>query len=147
LLVVACSKPEDRQSRARPIDLNPTLRYEMRNCPSAVAGARTVSRRTPDGVQLMITADQPAAQQRIITLARLQAGFSQPIYQLPPHTGMHSGPGTVGRCPVVHANTIVTTQTLPRGAVVNVRARDRAKVPELQAKVEERVGTLRQPSS
>ncbi len=119
----------------------------MRNCPSAVRSAKTTATRTPDGIDLTITSDDPSARADIVTLAQLQRDQRAPIWFVPAHSGMHGGPGSLGRCPVIHADTTVTYQPLANGVLIHVAARSRGRVAALQQATEARVRALSPPSS
>ena len=119
----------------------------MRNCPSAVASAKTVAQPTNSGIDVLITSNDPNAQQRIHALAELQSHPRDPISVMPAHTGMHSGPGTVGRCPIIHANTTVSVETIPDGVRVHVVANFPPDIAELQRATGDRVRTFSLPSS
>src|SRR5262245_36886904 len=107
LLLFACQNEARDEARRQPSPVGPMLSGKtpkhMRNCPSAVAGAKTVAKPTADGVDITITADDPAARQRIVDLARWHAVMTEPVWGMPPHTGMRGGPGTIGFCPIIHA--------------------------------------------
>ena len=109
-----------------------TTPKHMRNCPSAVAGAKTVVTPTADGVDITITVDNPTARQRIVDLARWHGVMTEPIFGIPPHTGMHGGPGTIGFCPIIHNKTTVTAEEIEKGARIHVHAVDPAMAPRLQ---------------
>lgn len=95
-LLAACSpKPAPRQSSS----MIGALERGMANCPSAVVGAETRLQMTRGGVDVIVTAKDARAQAEIVRLADLHAG---PPGDGPQHTGQHGGPGTIGRCPVIH---------------------------------------------
>jgi hypothetical protein len=150
VLVIACSNRGDTDMRhhARPESTLSGLRpLRMRNCPSAVPGARTTSQPTADGVDLTITATDPSAKQRVLMLARLQSGQREPIQIVPPHSGLHSGPGAQGFCPILHAGTTVSFDEAPDGVIVHVRASSADQVAALQRATAARVRALAEPSS
>jgi hypothetical protein len=119
----------------------------MRNCPSAVRSAKTTSVRTSDGVELTITTDDPSAQAEIVALARFHGDMKGPIWFLPPHSGLHSGPGSLGRCPIIHADTTVDVQPIANGVMIHVAAHTPDRVAALQQATEARVRVLAPPSS
>ena len=119
----------------------------MANCPSAVVGSRTVAKPTSDGVDVVITADVASARAEIERRTELHRGMGEPLVFLPPHTGTHAGPGTVGLCPIIHNNTDVDFTATARGVVVHVVPRDRTEVEQLQRATEARVRSLMLPSS
>jgi len=115
------------------------LEHAMQNCPVAVAGATTRMTNTPSGVDLTITADDPASQRRIIELAALHERMGDPDTPAMRHTGLHGGPGGLGHCPVIHAETTVTFTRIRRGTVIHLRAVMPSDVPRVQAIVAERL--------
>jgi hypothetical protein len=118
------------------------LEHSMKNCPAAVAGATTRATNSEFGVELTITADDPANQRRIIELAAMHERMSDPDGSAMPHTGLHGGPGGLGRCPVIHTATIVTYTRIRKGVVVHVNAITHEDVERVQAIVGERVSYL-----
>jgi len=114
----------------------------MQNCPNALAGAATNLSNTPDGVDLAITAIDPAIQQQIVQLAMVQAHMGHSNKSEMEHTGMHGGPGDIGFCPIVHTATTVTFTQVAGGAVIHVRAAAPQDVPHLQATTASRVARL-----
>lgn len=133
------TSPQDRLTGERP--------NRMRNCPSAVTGATTRAKPTPDGVDIEITAADPTAAKRITELARLHADLSGPLMFMPYHTATHGGPGTIGFCPIVHTGTTVSAQPLPDGARVHVAARSPYTIKMLQLETEQRVRALPIPNT
>jgi hypothetical protein len=123
------------------------LPKRMRNCPSAVPSAKTTSRPTVDGVEITITSDDPEARRQIVALAGLHTTLRDPIRVMPEHTGMHSGPGTLGRCPIIHAGTRVSYDEAPNGVRIHVTARTKSMVEPLQTATATRVRALERPSS
>jgi hypothetical protein len=145
---VGCKSDRDSHSRMRPrSELTGQLPLHMQNCPSAVPSARTVATPTDHGVDLTIMSDDSAARSQILALARLQSIQRDPYAFAPAHTGMHGGPGTLGRCPIIHANTIVRYEATADGVIVHVIARDAAQVAALQRATDARVRTFATPSS
>jgi len=102
--------------------------------------------RTPSGIDLSITSDDVDARARIVALAQLQSTQRDPLRLLPPHTSLHSGPGTVGRCPVIHADTAVTYEKIPEGVKIHITANRATDVAQLQKATESRVRALAPPS-
>jgi hypothetical protein len=111
----------------------------MRNCPTAVAGATTEAANTTFGVDLTITAAEPTSQRRILELAALHERMGDPDGSAPQHTGLHGGPGSFGRCPVIHTAATVTFTRLRKGAVIHVRALLPEDVVRIQALVADRL--------
>lgn len=150
LVVTACSRSDEPKPRERLVPkstLTGTLPKHMRNCPSGVTTAETVSSATVDGVDLTITSKDAAARQDILERAQLQARQPDPFWFFPEHSGLHGGPGTLGRCPIIHANTNVTYVELADGVRIHVAARDPSAVAQLQQATEARMHALVRPSS
>jgi hypothetical protein len=119
----------------------------MRNCPSAVASARTTATRTPSGVDIAITSDEPTARAKIVTLTRFHASLHDSLPGLGAHTGLHGGPGNIGFCPIIHASTRVTFEPTDDGVRVHVVAISPADVSKLQAATAARDRALAPPTS
>jgi hypothetical protein len=113
----------------------------MRNCPSSVPSATTSATATADGVDLRITSTDPRAQQRIATLAAAHVGPTLHNPFILPHTGLGGGPGTLGFCPIIHANTLVRYEALPDGVLVHVTT-TADRVRELQDATTARVHAI-----
>jgi hypothetical protein len=118
------------------------LEHGMHNCPSGLAGAVTRATNTDAGVDLAITATDPAVQRQIGELAELHEHMGDPDGSAMEHTGLHGGPGLIGHCPIVHAATAVSVARLADGALIHLRAIAPADVAALQAAVAERVAAL-----
>jgi hypothetical protein len=108
------------------------LEHRMANCPTAVTSAATKVIDTPDGVDVVITATKPDAQERIRTLSNAQAEMGEPPFSDHQHTGLHGGPGWLGHCPIIHDETVVTVTTNEVGATLHIRALDSNRVKSLQ---------------
>jgi hypothetical protein len=147
LVVMACTSNNDRnesqaQNRPRAM-LTGNRPQRMRNCPSSVASATTTAVETVSGVDLVITSPDPGDRAELASRARRQATLGNPRWFMPPHTGMHGGPGAQGFCPVIHANTMVTWEPIPEGVRIHVAARGADQVTELQRATEARVRALK----
>jgi hypothetical protein len=146
LLPLACSNRHDERARTMST-LDGQLPRQMRNCPSAVPSARTTVQPTKFGVELTITSDDASARDKIVELAKLQADQKDPVWVVPQHSGMHGGPGTMGRCPIIHADTNVTYQEIPNGVRIDVTVSSHGRVIALQRATLARVRALTQPTS
>lgn len=147
VLVAACAHDEDRSAPtsdqlAPAATLTGTLPRKMRNCPSAVPGTTTRAVNTSAGVDLELTNDDPVALREIISRAELQSTQHGPRWFIPQHSGMHGGPGNIGRCPVIRANTDITYDPMERGVRIHILAREKAQTPELQQAVAARTHAL-----
>ena len=123
--------------------LTGTRPHRMRLCPSAVPSAVTTASETVSGIDLTITSPDPDARAQLATLARLHATMHDPRWFMPPHSGMHGGPGQEGFCPIIHANTTVTWEPLAEGVRLHVTARGTGEVTALQRATEARVRALK----
>jgi hypothetical protein len=149
LAVATWSCKTEREPREHPrptAALTGSTPLHMRNCPSAVASAKTITSRTPSGIDLAITSADAKARARIVALAQLQSTQGDSLRLLPPHTSLHSGPGTIGRCPIIHADTAVTYETIPEGVTIHVTANRATDVAQLQKATEARARALAPPS-
>lgn len=115
------------------------LEHAMRNCPTAITGATTRATNTPSGVDLTITVNDPLGQRRLVELAAIHEGMGDPENPAQRHTGRHGGPGTLGRCPVIHDATTVTFTRLRKGVVIHLRALLPSDVARVQTIVAERL--------
>jgi hypothetical protein len=150
ILVGACSRdvsdtgPSSGEHPAS--SLSGTRPRHMENCPSAVATATTRARPTSDGVELTITAASDEARREIVSRAAHQAAMQEPRVKVPEHTGRHGGPGSIGFCPIIHANTIVTYEPTADGVRIHVAARSSDDVAALQRATDARVKAIRPTS-
>ena len=144
LLVAACipddnSAPGDPQPSAT---LTGKLPRRMHNCPSAVPGTKTRATPRDFGVDLEITSDDPAAVREIVARAELHRSFHSSYWFMPAHSGMHGGSGSIGHCPVIHANTDITYNGMGNGVRIHILARDKAQISVLQQAVQARTRAL-----
>ena len=148
IVVAACSSDRtdrDEREHHRPEALlTGQLPRQMRNCPSAVASATTRMERARDGVDLVITSPDPDARREIAARAFAQSWQGDPLAHATPHTGEHGGPGTIGYCPIIHADTSVTYTAIPDGVRVHIAAQRPEDVPALQQATEARVTASRE---
>jgi len=114
----------------------------MRNCPTAVSGANVTSTHSEFGVEIEVTAPDPASQRRIIELAAMHERMGDPEGLTRQHTGLHGGPGGLGRCPVIHSATTVRFTRIRKGAVIHVQALVPEDVARVQAIVAERLAYI-----
>lgn len=150
LLVPAAACEEDESPPPAPSgpEMSGPLTRKMANCPSAVRGAVTRTTPTPDGIDVTVTSEDPAAALQIAELAQFHA--RTPYSLLPfPHNGLGGGNGHAGYCPIARGNdAIVTASVIPGGATIHLRARMPWRVQDLQESVVTRAARLRSfPSS
>ena len=148
LLLAACTsqQPIDKEAPAPSAVLTGRLQRHMKNCPSAIPTAETQPIRTQRGIDLAITANDPVAQRAITAATDLHVGRRDRRWFAVPHTGFHGGPGTVGHCPIIHANTYVSYEPISRGVLIHVVARNPAMVETLQQATLSRIEDLQTPS-
>jgi len=139
-ILAGCAPSSPRP--AAPAPPQGELEHNMRNCPSSLAGSSTRATNTEAGVDLEITAADPAVQQKIVELATMHEKMGDPDGSAMEHTGLHGGPGVIGHCPIIHAATIVSVTRIGNGAMVHLRAVAPDGVAKLQAGVAERVAGL-----
>jgi hypothetical protein len=118
----------------------------MRNCPSAVISAETRSSPTRDGVDVFVTSNRMGAREEIISRAQRQAALPGPFPFVGEHTGHHGGPGDIGFCPIIHADTNVMVEPITDGVRIHVAARSRSQVSALQRATDARVRALARPA-
>ncbi|HTR54283.1 MAG TPA: hypothetical protein VMJ10_26505 [Kofleriaceae bacterium] len=151
IALAACSS--DQPQREQPAASRPQALltgktpHHMRNCPSGVESATTQATPTADGVDLTITSPDPAAQREILVRAVLQSLQRDPLARVPQHTGEHGGPGSIGFCPIIHADTRVTYAPIANGVRVHVAAHRMQDVATLQEATAARVRAMTRPSS
>lgn len=149
LLLAACTSPDpiDKDATAPSATLSGQLQRHMANCPSAVPSAETQPIRTRRGIDLAITSPDPTAQRAIVAAADVQMHLRERRWFMLPHTGLHGGPGTIGHCPVIHANTWIEVDPIARGVLIHVIARDPNDVQGLQRATLLRVEDLQVPAT
>lgn len=145
LAPMAACKSNERQAPP-PSDLagpNMSGKVErgMANCPSAVPGAVTKIALTADGVDVTVTAPDPQAQRKIVTLADFHARTPGSLAPWP-HSGLRSGGSHIGHCPILHEHTTITAAAVPGGVRLQLRADAPSRVKELQDIISARVARL-----
>jgi len=116
--------------------------HQAANCPAALAGTTTQIAMTPRGVDVSITAKDPAVAHRIAALAEFQVR-GRTADAPHPHDKKHGASGRVGYCPIVVTDqTTVTMTPIASGTMVHVEARSPSRVTELQEMIKERAVRL-----
>jgi hypothetical protein len=142
LALAACSSDKSPPTSSKPESAMTGKReHGMRHCPSSVPGSITKMTETSDGVDVTITAGDAEAQRQILALARPHERIGNPTLESQ-HDGMHGGPGNVGFCPIIHANTVITVSEAPGGARIHVRAGDPKNKAALVEATRKRVEAL-----
>jgi TusA-related sulfurtransferase len=115
----------------------------MAHCPNAVTGADTAIKDVPGGVEVTVTAADPAAV--LDVRARVQALVEAQKNQNPnvKHTGQGEGGGLLGRCPIVLKDTTITTADVTNGSKMTVAAKDPAEVDWLRRETRDRQEDLK----
>lgn len=144
-----------RETRDREEDLeaagSPAGSGKMSHCPSAVEGATTALKNTPDGVRVTVTAkDDPAVKairDRSNHLAEIANGAADGGAMAVTHTGEGGGGGGLGRCPVVVRDTSIKVKDVPGGSQIDVKAKSAAGVTPLQKEAVERAAKFQLPGA
>jgi hypothetical protein len=116
--------------------------HQAANCPATLPGTTTQIAMTPRGVDVSITAKEPAVVHQIAALAEVHVR-GRTAEAPHPHDKKHGGPGRVGYCPIVVTDqTTVTMTPIANGTMVHVEARSPSRVTELQEMIKERAVRL-----
>jgi TusA-related sulfurtransferase len=135
--------PASAKDATDPDDMQGKKELYMMNCPSAVAGARSRAESTPDGVVVVVTAQDDAARQEIRRRAHVQEEVAlQPERGAIEHTGLGTGSGRYGHCPGLIENTTLDVQETPEGVRLIVKADRPADVARLQKSTRARIRAL-----
>lgn len=141
----ACSKaappPATKGSAEVASSLDGKREHGMLNCPSGVEGSNTQMQMSPKDVMLTITASDVSAQRKIVTLAHAHERTGDPHGGLI-NNGTHGGPGTMGFCPIIHADTTVNVEEVSGGVIVHVRPNDPTQLETLRTAIAARVKAL-----
>ncbi len=148
VLIIAAMSCKSNEREAPPLrseaaepNMSGAMPRKMANCPASVPGATTKLGMTTDGIDVTITAHDPAVAENIRTLAEYHAHMDTTGLGLS-HTGLRGGASRIGFCPIIHDGTTVTTAVVPEGVRVHVRASSPQRVNELQAKTTARAARL-----
>jgi hypothetical protein len=121
----------------------PTMGNKMAHCPSAVPGAETTVAESKGAVVVTVTAKGKARvaeiQKRAEHLDRVEAAPDSEIK----HTGMGTGGGALGKCPVVMAEVTLKVEKQRDGVKVTLVPKDPSKVGELAMTAKDRVAGLK----
>jgi TusA-related sulfurtransferase len=158
MTVVAKDPPEvdwlRRETRDREEDLklagSPAGAGKMAHCPSAIAGVTTTLKNTKDGVSVILTGKDDATtksiRERVAHLVEVSKNPEAGAAAAVTHTGEGGGGGSIGRCPVVLQDTVLTAKDIPGGSQVDVKAEVATGVAALQAEAKERVAKFQLPA-
>ena len=143
-----------RETRDREEDLklagSPAGVGMMAHCPSAIAGVTTTLKNTKDGVSVILTGkDDPTTKsirERVAHLLEVSKNPEAGAAAAVTHTGEGGGGGSIGRCPVVLQDTVLTAKDIPGGSQVDVKAEVATGVAALQAEAKERVAKFQLPA-
>ncbi len=114
----------------------------MANCPSSVEGATTKVEDAPDSVIVTITGAGEPAIKEIRERAKHLAEVSVKVATEIKHSGEGEGGGGLGQCPVVLADTTITSEEVEGGAKVTVKPAKAEDLPKLAALAKERHSKL-----
>jgi hypothetical protein len=120
---------------------------KMAHCPSMVAGAETMISDAPDAVIVTVTApaDNKQAVEEIRTRAKHLAEVSAKNPETPTHDGQGDGGGGLGNCPIVLADTTITSEDVANGSKLTVKPSKPDDLPKLKQAASERKAKLATP--
>jgi len=122
IAIVSAACSNESPSKSHPTStLAGKREHQMLNCPSAVPGALTKATDTDGGVDITITARDPAARESILARAHKHERMGAPK-GLDVHDGSHRGAGAMGFCPIIHANTTVDVEPIGDGVILHITA-------------------------
>jgi TusA-related sulfurtransferase len=125
-------------------DMSGKQEQKMLQCPSSVRGATTSVVDLKDGVEVTVTAPDPATQEEIRRRARHQERIAmQSARGVIEHTGEGTGSGKFGYCPGMLQETRVSAEDVPGGTKLTVRADRPQQVHKLQKTTQKRAEALR----
>jgi hypothetical protein len=116
---------------------------EMKNCPSAVAGARTVVEQTEAAVVVTVTAEGEEATGQIRARARHLAGIDDPGEGEIRHTGEGTGGANMGKCPIALRDASASVEEIEGGVKVTLTPKNDAELGELHELATERAQAIR----
>ena len=158
LLAAACGKKEETSAPATAPDPAPPSESparpepprqqrslvgggQMQHCPTAVANTVTTIAPNASGVELTITAQDPADDKTVKEI-RADAKHLADVARKNPsevkHTGEGEGGGGLGKCPVVLKDTTVTFTEIDGGVKITVVPSKPDQVEWLKAEVQAR---------
>lgn len=120
----------------------PSMANKMARCPSAVPDAKTVIAEEQGKVVLTVTAEGEAKVTEIQTRAEhLDKVDTAPDEEVK-HTGMGTGGGRSGRCPVVMTDVTLEIAKLTNGVKISLSPKDPGAVGDLARMARERVTAM-----
>jgi hypothetical protein len=137
----AVSAPMAASSAAPIVGAQTKSANKLDACPSAVSGAKTALVEVPNGVELLVTAPDAAAQAevRARALRTVEAARAEPAGA---HTGDGTGSGSSGRCPVVLRGTRVTSVDIEGGVRITVLGARPEELDWLRRETRDRLAEL-----
>jgi hypothetical protein len=125
-------KPEEQEGRNK-----------MANCPSAATGAETKITKGKDAVMVSVTAKDPAAIKDIQERAKkvVEAAKAADSGEIK-HTGMGTGGGSLGECPVVLEGTTIEAKDSKTGVTMTVKPADAKGLDDLLKKSQDRLAAM-----
>jgi hypothetical protein len=93
----------------------------MKNCPTAVAGAKTEIKDTKDAIDIIITSSDAAKTEEIRKRAKHVADAAKADPTAVVHNGDGHGGGGLGLCEVVLKDTSVTSEDVEGGTKITVK--------------------------
>lgn len=120
----------------------PTMANKMAHCPSAVTGAKTDVVEDNGKVVITVTAEGEA---RVVEIQKraeqLDKVATAPDAEVK-HTGMGTGGGKSGRCPVVMTDVTLEIAKLANGVTISLSPHDPGAVGDLARMARERVTAM-----
>jgi TusA-related sulfurtransferase len=143
---LAVSAPQQAQVAPASSAVTVAASGNMAHCPNAVPSATTSLTNVEGGVELKITATDPAAVAdiRARTKAILEVSKAPSAKK---HDGNGGGGGPFGRCPVILRDTTIEAADLEGGARITVRTKAPAEIDWLRREASERAAQLQAPGS
>jgi hypothetical protein len=141
---VATSQPTGTSGTPAAGDSAMAGNRKMANCPSTVAGAMTKVDDAPDAVVVTVTGTGDAVTEiraRSKHLAEVSAKAPAEVK----HTGEGVGGGGLGNCPVVLADTTITSEEVEGGAKLTIKPANAADLGKLKALAKERHAKMAAP--
>lgn len=120
------------------------LAEKLRHCPVTVDGATTALRDIPAGIEVTVTAPDPAAATEIQRRAAHMVAFTAGRANRGEHGG-GAGGGFMQNCPVVARSTTIDATHIPRGAVLLVRPTGDLTIAALRTETRRRQSALITP--
>lgn len=120
---------------------------KMAHCPSAVTGATTDIKDSPDGVSITVTSADATQTADIRARASFLAEAAKNIPDGKQHNGSGEGGGVYGRCPVIMRNTVIAISEVTGGVKIDVKPKDPKERDWLRREARDRNAELALPGA